>query len=126
MINSFNNRLVAECGKPIFLKPLAKHKLISYNGNRGDYTMKNTIKNQIQAILKTKGTTQTALAEKIGITYFNLNNKMKRDNFSTIETCEIADVLGMELLLRDKETGEEYIIDYPDDQKFQPKRNDKK
>lgn len=88
--------------------------------------MKNTIKNQIQAILKTKGTTQTALAEKIGITYFNLNNKMKRDNFSTIETCEIADALGMELLLRDKKTGEEYIIDYPDNQKFQPKRVDKK
>lgn len=88
--------------------------------------MKNTIKNQIQTILKKRGITQTVLAEKLGITYFNFNNKMKRDNFSTLETCEIADVLNMELILKDKETGEEYTIDYPQELKFKPKRVDKK
>ena len=80
-----------------------------------------TVLNQI---IDNKKTTYGELAEKLGITKQNMSNKKKRDNFSALELVEIADALGVELILKDGK--EEYKIDYPSDQKGKPKRNNHK
>ena len=74
-------------------------------------------------ILEVKGKSQVELAEEINITRQNLSNKMNRDKFSTIELVEIADALEMNLILKDKADGTEYVIDYPEDEKGKSKRN---
>lgn len=76
----------------------------------------------IKQILKDKDISQVDLAEKTNTTRQNLGNKFNRDNFSSLELVEIADTLGMELLFKNKDDGKEYIIDYPNEMKFQPKR----
>ena len=48
---------------------------------------------------------------------------MNRDKFSALELVEIADALEMNLILKDKADGTEYIIDYPDELKGKSKRN---
>lgn len=48
---------------------------------------------------------------------------MNRDKFSALELVEIADALGMNLILKDKDNGKEYIIDYPNELKGKSKRN---
>lgn len=48
---------------------------------------------------------------------------MNRDKFSALELVEIADALDMNLILKDKADGNEYIIDYPNDLKGKSKRN---
>lgn len=79
----------------------------------------------IKNILGDKNISQVELAEKVNVTKQNLNNKMNRDNFSTIELVEIADALNMNLILKDKSDGKEYLIDYLADEKGKPKRNNK-
>ena len=75
----------------------------------------------IDTIIKEKDITKGELAERIGITKQNMSNKIKRDNFSALELVEIADALGVQLILKDGK--KEYRIDYPADQKGKPKRN---
>ena len=77
----------------------------------------------IKDILKVKDKSQVELAEEINVTRQNLSNKMNRDKFSALELVEIADALEMNLILKDKEDGTEYIIDYPDELKGKSKRN---
>ncbi len=77
----------------------------------------------IKDILEVKSKSQAMLAEEINVTRQNLSNKMNRDKFSALELVEIADALGMNLLLKDKEDGTEYIIDYPSELKGKSKRN---
>lgn len=77
----------------------------------------------IKDILEAKEKSQIELAEEINITRQNLSNKMGRDKFSSLELVEIADALGMNLIMKDKVDGTEYIIDYPEDQKGKSKRN---
>lgn len=77
----------------------------------------------IKDILDYKDISQTELAEKINITRQNLSNKMSRDKFSALELVEISDALEMNLILKDKKDGKEYIIDYPNDLKGKSKRN---
>ena len=77
----------------------------------------------IKDILKTKGKTQSELADDTNVTRQNLSNKMNRDKFSALELVEIADALEMNLILKDKVDGTEYIIDYPDESKGKAKRN---
>lgn len=79
-------------------------------------------KGVIKDIIKDKNITQVELAEKIHVTKQNLSNKMNRDNFSTLELVEIADALDMQLLLKNKSDGKEYVIDYPEEEKGKPKR----
>ena len=78
----------------------------------------------LDQIIDNKKITYGELAEKIGITKQNMSNKKKRDNFSALELVEIADALGVELILKDGK--KEYKIDYPSDQKGKPKRNNHK
>lgn len=76
----------------------------------------------IKDILKDKNMSQVELAEKTNVTRQNLSNKMSRDNFSTLELVEIADALGMKLILKNISDDKEYLVDYPPDQKGKPKR----
>lgn len=80
-------------------------------------------KTVIKDILDAKGKTQIELAEDINTTRQNLSNKMNRDKFSALELVEIADALEMNLILKDKADGREYIIDYPEELKGKSKRN---
>lgn len=77
----------------------------------------------IKDILTEKDISQVELAAEINITRQNLSNKMNRDKFSSLELVEIADALGMNLILKDKANGKEYVIDYPSDLKGKSKRN---
>lgn len=77
----------------------------------------------IKDILTDKDISQIKLAEEINITRQNLSNKMNRDKFSALELVEIADALGMKLILKDEVNGKEYIIDYPNELKGKSKRN---
>ena len=77
----------------------------------------------IKDILEVKSKSQAMLAEEINVTRQNLSNKMNRAKFSALELVEIADALGMNLLLKDKVDGTEYIIDYPSELKGKSKRN---
>lgn len=85
----------------------------------------------IKDILDLKDISQVKLAEEINITRQNLSNKMNRDKFSALELVEIADALGMALVLKDKDSineediknNREFIIDYPDELKGKSKRN---
>lgn len=76
----------------------------------------------IEEILENRNISKVDLAQRIKVTRQNLQNKISRDNFTTLELVEIAEVLGMELVLRNKEDKTEYIIDYPEEKKFRPKR----
>lgn len=77
----------------------------------------------IKKVLTDKDISHMKLAEEINITKQNLSNKLNRDKFSALELVEIADALGMNLILKDKDSEREYIIDYPDDLKGKSKRN---
>ena len=77
----------------------------------------------IKDILEVKNMSQVELAEEINITRQNLSNKMNRDKFSALELVEIADALEMNLILKDKNSGQEFIIDYPEEVKGKSKRN---
>ncbi len=77
----------------------------------------------IKDILEAKGKSQVELAEEINVTRQNLSNKMNRDKFSALELVEIADALEMNLILKDKKSLTEYIIDYPSELKGKSKRN---
>ena len=88
-------------------------------------------KTVIKDILDLKDISQVKLAEEINITRQNLSNKMNRDKFSALELVEIADALGMALVLKEKDSineediknNKEFIIDYPDELKGKSKRN---
>ena len=92
-----------------------------YQSTEGKIDMSATT--VIKDILKVKDKSQVELAEEINVTRQNLSNKMNRDKFSALELVEIADALEMNLILKDKEDGTEYIIDYPDELKGKSKRN---
>lgn len=85
-----------------------------------------TVAEFLNDIINKKKMTKAALAERLKIKPNNLQNKINRDNFTSLELSEIADVLECHLIYRDNETGEEYIIDYPQELKFKPKRIEKK
>lgn len=65
----------------------------------------------IKDILDVKNMSQVELAEEINVTRQNLSNKMNRNKFSALELVEIADALGMNLVLKDKDI-EQSIIEY--------------
>ena len=65
------------------------------------------IKNRLKDI----GMSQIELAQKIGITRQNLNNKLSRDNFTAKELDKICKAIGLKLIAVDK-NGKDYIIEY--------------
>lgn len=68
-------------------------------------------KTVIKDILDIKNMSQVELAEELNVTRQNLSNKMTRDKFSAVELVEIADALGMKLVLKDKDI-EKNIADF--------------
>ena len=65
--------------------------------------------NAIRERLKDLNMTQTELADALGTTRQNLNNKMNRDNFTAKELSKIGEVLGCVLIMK---ADKEYIIEY--------------
>lgn len=70
-------------------------------------TLSEIIKNRLIEI----NMTQTELATKLNTTRQNLNNKMSRDNFTAKELTAIADILRLQVLIKD-DLGKEYLIEY--------------
>lgn len=66
----------------------------------------------IKDLLKLKNVSQVELAEKLGTSKQNINNKFKRNTFSPEELVKIAEILGMQLAFVDGK--EKYIIESSD------------
>jgi transcriptional regulator with XRE-family HTH domain len=69
-----------------------------------------SIAQKIRILLVKKGNiTEAELARRLNTTPGNLNQKMKRDNFSEEDLREIGDVMGcdVKILFVDRQTGEE-------------------
>ena len=60
------------------------------------------------ALVKRGNISESELARRMGISPQNLHNKMKRDNFTETDLREIAEALGLKLVLafEDPATGE--------------------
>ena len=60
------------------------------------------------ALVKRGNISESELARRMNISPQNLHNKMKRDNFTETDLREIADALGLKLVLsfEDPETGD--------------------
>lgn len=86
---------------------------IWYNGGHQSMEgmMEMSATTVIKDILDIKNMSQVELAEEINVTRQNLSNKMNRDKFSALELVEIADALGMNLVLKDKDI-EQSILEY--------------
>lgn len=69
-------------------------------------TISQIIKDRLQEIKMS----QTELASALGTTRQNLSNKIARDNFSAKELSQIADILKLEILLKD--SNSEYTLKY--------------
>lgn len=70
-----------------------------------------TVSEYIRLRLKELSITQGDLADRLGITKQNMNNKLSRDNFTSQELCKIARILHFSVVL-DTDTGRT-VIDYP-------------
>ena len=70
-----------------------------------------TVSEYIRLWLKELSITQGDLADRLGITKQNMNNKLSRDNFTSQELCKIAQILHFSVVL-DTDTGRT-VIDYP-------------
>lgn len=70
-----------------------------------------TVSEYIRLRLKELSLTQGDLADRLGITKQNMNNKLSRDNFTSQELCNIAQILHFSVVL-DTDTGRT-VIDYP-------------
>lgn len=70
-----------------------------------------TVSEYIRLRLKELSITQGDLADRLGITKQNMNNKLSRDNFTSQELCKIAQILHFSVVL-DTDTGRT-VIDYP-------------
>ena len=73
------------------------------------------LKETIKAVSKAKKVTQLEMAEILGISKQNFSNKVQRNTFSQDELAKIAEGIGMELVLIDKnaevKNGDKYVID---------------
>lgn len=69
-----------------------------------------TISEFIKLRLKEIKLTQSELANKLGISKQNMNNKLSRDNFSSMELSQIAEILNVEFIFKNETT--EYKIKY--------------
>lgn len=70
-------------------------------------TLSEIIKNRLNEL----NMSQTELAIKLNSTRQNLNNKMSRNNFTAKELTAIAEILGLQVLIKD-DLGKEYLIEY--------------
>lgn len=69
-----------------------------------------TVSDFIKLRLKELNLTQSELAQNLGITKQNLNNKINRDNFSSKEICNIITFLKCDFVFKTSE--KEYNIQY--------------
>lgn len=64
----------------------------------------------IKHVLMEKGITITALSEEMDIPRQTIANKLSQDKLTVASTLKFAEHLNCELVLRDRETGQEYLI----------------
>lgn len=70
-----------------------------------------TVSEYIKHRLKDLSISQSELADRLGITKQNMNNKLSRDNFTSQELCKIAQILQF-IVTVDDNTGKT-VISYP-------------
>ncbi len=70
-----------------------------------------TVSEYIKHRLKDLSISQSELADQLGITKQNMNNKLSRDNFTSQELCKIAQILQFTVTVDDN-TGKT-VISYP-------------
>jgi len=64
-----------------------------------------TTSEKIRLLLKRKDMSISTLAEKIGTSRQNLNNKLRRNNFSELDLKDIANALEQEVIIKFKDVG---------------------
>jgi transcriptional regulator with XRE-family HTH domain len=64
-----------------------------------------TTSEKIRLLLKRKDMSISTLAEKIGTSRQNLNNKLRRNNFSELDLKDIANALEQEIIIKFKDVG---------------------
>ena len=64
-------------------------------------------KEKIKSMLKARRKTQKDLAEESGRAIQTIRNKLANDNMAYNYVEEVADMLGFDLVARDRDTGEE-------------------
>ena len=58
------------------------------------------MQNRIKKMLEFLEVTQTELGHRMGTTFRNINNKLCRDNLTVRDLKQIADALGVELIIK--------------------------
>jgi len=64
-----------------------------------------TTSEKIRLLLKRKDMSISTLAEKTGTSRQNLNNKLRRNNFSELDLKDIANALEQEIIIKFKDVG---------------------
>lgn len=64
----------------------------------------------IRHALMEKNITITALCEEMGVPRQTMANKLSQDKLTVSSTLKIAEHINCELVLRDRDTGQEYLI----------------
>lgn len=64
-----------------------------------------TTSEKIRLLLKRKDMSISTLAEKTGTSRQNLNNKLRRNNFSESDLKDIANALEQEIIIKFKDVG---------------------
>lgn len=67
-----------------------------------------SVSEKIRLMARRRGLTMTGLAGKTGQTVQNLNNKLRRQNFTMAQLVQMADALGckVDIVFIDEDTGD--------------------
>lgn len=72
--------------------------------------MSTNICRLIKELMREKGIKQKDLADELGVSFQRVSTLLKQDNIEVDNAKRILEVLGCELIVSDKETGESYQI----------------
>jgi len=72
--------------------------------------MSTNICRLIKQLMREKGIKQKDLADELSVTFQRVSTLLKQDNIEVDNAKRILEVLGCELIVSDKETGESYQI----------------
>ena len=72
--------------------------------------MSTNICRLIKQLMREKGIKQKDLANELSVTFQRVSTLLKQDNIEVDNAKRILEVLGCELIVSDKETGESYRL----------------
>ena len=72
--------------------------------------MSTNICRLIKQLMREKGIKQKDLASELSVTFQRVSTILKQDNIEVDNAKRILEVLGCELIVSDKETGESYQL----------------